>query len=289
MNQNLPGPILDEGDNARIRNLFESVLVGKRTRRQSSAPVAVAPPPPLPFNRLASASTTSGTRKKNSKKNSNNKAAHLKSKGFRKDYRIGEQIRSPSHMMTMPTSEEAFQLVSTMKTHDFAFVKRSDGSYSYAILAFRSLEPSNNRRNANLLEEYMTFVVDFSRSTMVLKKEKWVECIHPCKTRGINRHHSQSVKRTKQTDEWVPPSIISFVPADSGEGDDFSLLSHTSRWNERNCFLKYWLCVDLITFHHPCQYRQTYPWVWYANIPAKNLELTKFLMLYVGIFVFSNI
>ena len=147
--------------------------------------------------------------------------APLKSQGFRKDYSVGEKIRSPSHMITTPTSKQAFQLVSTMQKHDFAFVKRSDGSFSYAILAFRSLEPSTDGRKT--LEEFMTFVVDFDRTIKIFKKKEWVEYIRPVKTRGSDRKYGQSKTHTTQMDEWVP-SIISFVPAGPDEGDDLSLL-----------------------------------------------------------------
>jgi len=44
--------------------------------------------------------------------------------GFRSDYKLGDTIRSPSHIMvTEPSAVSAFE------KHDFAFVKRSDGSY----------------------------------------------------------------------------------------------------------------------------------------------------------------
>ena len=147
-----------------------------------------------------------------------NDAVRLKisSRGFRRDYSIGETIRSPSHMIPNSTFVEAFQEVCAMKKHDFAFVKRSDGSYSYAILAFRSLEPSKDGNNTNnSLEEYMTFVVDTHRSIKVLKKEQWVEYIRPVKTR---------TKRKHQEDEWAPPSIIAFARTCFDEDDEFSLL-----------------------------------------------------------------
>ena len=43
--------------------------------------------------------------------------------GFRKDYYIGETVRSPSHMITEPNSA-----VNSLEKHDCAFVKCSDGS-----------------------------------------------------------------------------------------------------------------------------------------------------------------
>jgi len=136
--------------------------------------------------------------------------------------------RSPSHMITMPSPKRAFQVVDRMKKHDFAFVKRSDGSYSYAILAFRSLEPINDRRCAtksSALDECLTFVVDLNKSIAKIEKEKWVEYIRPAESCVLNRQHSHSQTHINQRDEWAPPGIISFVPAVLGEGDDFSITS----------------------------------------------------------------
>ena len=77
--------------------------------------------------------------------------------GFRRDYSIGEIIRSSSHMIIPQTSEQAIQSTSTLNKHDYAFIKRSDGSYSYAILAYRSMEPIKGTNNS---EECMVFVLE---------------------------------------------------------------------------------------------------------------------------------
>ena len=49
---------------------------------------------------------------------------------FRKDYVLGEAIRSPSHMTMESTPERAFKAVAgSLHKSEFAFIKRSDGSY----------------------------------------------------------------------------------------------------------------------------------------------------------------
>ena len=83
--------------------------------------------------------------------------------GFRRDYKLGETLRSPSHMIAsaQPTSEENMNIDSLQK-HDFAFIKRSDGSYTYSILACIDDEG-----------ERMTFVLDNKGSTKVIRKRHW--------------------------------------------------------------------------------------------------------------------
>ena len=85
-------------------------------------------------------------------------------KGFRKDYSVGETLRSPSHMAAEPTSEEA---VNSLHKHDFAFIKRSDGSYTYAILACINDDD----------EERMRFVLHENGSTKVIRKKHWKKLI----------------------------------------------------------------------------------------------------------------
>ena len=92
--------------------------------------------------------------------------------GFRKDYVIGDLVRSTSHMITGPTS----QAIDMLQKHDFAFVKRSDGSYSYAILAFRSFEPIKKGTGT---EECMTFVTNESGSTKIIRERHWSELVRP--------------------------------------------------------------------------------------------------------------
>ena len=87
--------------------------------------------------------------------------------GFRRDYKLGETLRSPSHMIAsaQPTSEENMNMDSLQK-HDFAFIKRSDGSYTYAILA--CIDEDGER---------MTFVLNTYGSTKVVRKRHWEKLV----------------------------------------------------------------------------------------------------------------
>lgn len=87
----------------------------------------------------------------------------------RRDYKLGQALRSPTHMIIENCPQAAMEKVSQLKNYDFAFIKRSDGSWTYAILAFRSEE-----------EECMMFVMNEGGSTKVIKKNqwaKWVRCV----------------------------------------------------------------------------------------------------------------
>ena len=101
--------------------------------------------------------------------------------GFRKDYLLGETVRSCSHMMT---SSDHCSSVASLQKHDFAFVKRSDGSFSYAILAWRSFAMQHGgAADDEVEEECMTFVVDDYGSTKKIRQSNWAEFV--CLVRPI--------------------------------------------------------------------------------------------------------
>lgn len=93
-------------------------------------------------------------------------------------YSIGDKMRSPSHMIIEPTYEQATEAVTTLQKHDYAFVKRGDGSYSYAILACRSsldtnLAVAEEDNGDNNEEEFMIFVMD----TKKIHRKHWCDKI----------------------------------------------------------------------------------------------------------------
>lgn len=101
-------------------------------------------------------------------------------KGVRQDVSLGETVRSRSHVILEPISERSLQAVNLLRQHDFAFVKRSDGSYSYAILAYRSFEPIKGGANKNSViteEECMTFVVNDIGNTKMICRRYWSEYV----------------------------------------------------------------------------------------------------------------
>jgi len=161
-------------------------------------------------------------------------------RGFRKDYALGETIRSRTHMIAEPTARQALQSASSMDQHDFAFVRRSDGSISYAILAYRSVKRIKGAAdNTEAYEECMTFVLSRHGSTKVVPKRFWSdfvfqpeleECSFNEHTSSISRENNpplacQEIEAGDNT--WTPPSIISFTPDDEF-GDECSLMSSVS-------------------------------------------------------------
>ena len=104
-------------------------------------------------------------------------------KGFRNDYSIGDTIRSPSHMIIEPTYEKSLRAVRSLNTHDFAFVKRSGGSYSYAILAYRINKPMKGTAN---IEECMVFAVCGVGSTEMVRARDWSESVRLVSAEGLN-------------------------------------------------------------------------------------------------------
>lgn len=93
-------------------------------------------------------------------------------KRFHKDYKLGDTLCCPSHATSEPDSRRACRAVSSLRVHDFAFVKRSDGSFSYAILAYRSMMPTEKGNNKSM-EECMTFVLGTTGSTKTVFRSQW--------------------------------------------------------------------------------------------------------------------
>eukprot|EP00956_Cyclotella_meneghiniana_P034219 scaffold102510_cov57-Cyclotella_meneghiniana.AAC.3 len=82
------------------------------------------------------------------------------------DYTLGEKARSFSHMMDAIRPQSVYQL----KNGDFAFVKRSNGSWTYAMLAHRS-------RGSSYEDEHMMFVLDEKGSSKVIDEKDWARFI----------------------------------------------------------------------------------------------------------------
>jgi len=174
-----------------------------------------------------------------------------KGKGFRRDYSLGVTARCLSHMIIdrTATPEQVFQSIDELKALDFAFIKNSEGLYSYAILACRTLEPPIDSMNSSshVLEEFMIFVVSNSGSTVKLRKSRWVECVRLVSVGGSDPvSNRRSAKRPNQTKllrntevqllrnntyrsggDWVPPNVISY-PSTSRTGESESLIPSPS-------------------------------------------------------------
>ena len=103
---------------------------------------------------------------------------HVYHKGFRPDYVLGESSRHTSHMIVPQDDTHAITLVNTLSKHDFAWVKRSNGKYSYAILAYRTSSTDNDDKDGNNNKgEGMAFVMDELGSTKMIRKKYWCEYV----------------------------------------------------------------------------------------------------------------
>ena len=111
-------------------------------------------------------------------------AATTGGRGFRKDYALGDTARVASHMIIETNPERAIHSIGTLTLYDFAWVKRSDGTYSYSILAYRSSSggganeaDEDDDEEGQAAEERMTFVLSNLGCTKVISKSQWGKCI----------------------------------------------------------------------------------------------------------------
>ena len=99
-------------------------------------------------------------------------------------YRIGDALRDPSHMKVEKTEGASLAAIESLQNHDFCFLRRSDGSYTYAILAYRTIEPlrpsSPEGGESPGVEECMTFVVNSTGCTKMIKRRQWTEFVRRC-------------------------------------------------------------------------------------------------------------
>mmetsp|Transcript_13125 Transcript_13125/g.26987 ORF Transcript_13125/g.26987 Transcript_13125/m.26987 type:complete len:302 (+) Transcript_13125:115-1020(+) len=158
-----------------------------------------------------------------------------KHRGYREDYTLGDVVRSPSDMVSNCDEETSLQSVSSLFMHDFAFIKRSDGDWTYAVLALRSFETVKGD-----LKECMTFVVNSFGAMKTIDDSQWGNYIRLVSTKTKNDNSTKPAtkksepgnnarpeKRKKKhfpnmENSWVPKKII--VPNNNHMGDDHSSL-----------------------------------------------------------------
>jgi len=91
-------------------------------------------------------------------------------------YVLGDMVRSSSDMIVASCPQDAAKNVSNLKNRDFAFVKRTDGSWTFAILACRIFLESRSKQ-ADSCEECMLFVISEGGCTKIIRKPHWAEFI----------------------------------------------------------------------------------------------------------------
>ena len=122
---------------------------------------------------------------------------------LRNDYKLGDVARSSSHMIRVQSYEEAIRRISMLKTFDFAFVKRSNGSWTYGILAMKSYDGSD--------EDSMMFVLNYQGANKTIERRQWADCIRCVahESEGVDMQDSSS--RQREFPGSIPNSIA-FIP-----------------------------------------------------------------------------
>lgn len=99
-----------------------------------------------------------------------------------KTYRLGEAARSTSDLLmyspgeTSGNQSDYFRIISSLNTFDFAFIKRSNGQFTYAILADRFID-KDRKHGGRRDEECMRFVLSSKGTTKVIRRKFWLEMI----------------------------------------------------------------------------------------------------------------
>ncbi|KAL3799105.1 hypothetical protein HJC23_002233 [Cyclotella cryptica] len=91
-------------------------------------------------------------------------------------YQLGEAPISSAHMIDAPTVEKAISNADSLKIHDFAFIRRSNGEWCYSIVAKKNRSPEagkNGRHVEHSEDESILFVTNAEGSTKCIKKKHW--------------------------------------------------------------------------------------------------------------------
>ncbi|KAL9179770.1 hypothetical protein ACHAXT_007740 [Thalassiosira profunda] len=99
-------------------------------------------------------------------------------------YAMGEVARTPRDMVILRSNDEAIDAASMLKKYDQAFLKRSNGLWSCAVLVDRGFQPTNAPafrwytkdeidESEIELEEGMLFVINEDGATKIVKRKHW--------------------------------------------------------------------------------------------------------------------
>lgn len=86
-------------------------------------------------------------------------------------YELGDQVKEDDHIVIPKTATEAIQNASILNTFDFAFVLRSDDSWTYAIVAEKSFHKD--------LGLVLRFVLDKKGTTKTIRRKYWEKGVRP--------------------------------------------------------------------------------------------------------------
>ncbi|KAL3787533.1 hypothetical protein HJC23_013742 [Cyclotella cryptica] len=115
-------------------------------------------------------------------------------------------IATPQDMHIEPNPQKAHENAASLRLHSFAFILRSNGDWTYAILTNRPVESGP--------EASIRFVLDTEGRTKILKSKYWSKCIRLVK----DSESQKAVKETpggkdKMSSNEEASSLISFQRA----------------------------------------------------------------------------
>lgn len=124
------------------------------------------------------------------------KSSSIQNDTSRSDYNLGDNALSDDHTIIEPSREEAMKHISSLKVFDFAFVRRTNGKWTYSIISDRS-------------ENMIRFVVDENGRTKQLERQYWVSNIRRARAEvkpenpPPRRRSSQARRRSSVDDSLV--------------------------------------------------------------------------------------
>ena len=106
---------------------------------------------------------------------------------LRQKYNLGDIARTPRDMIIHKSNNEAIHSASLLKKYEQAFLKRSNGLWTTAVLADRSLQPIKGKQNMSShwyseweidatsmkLEDSMLFVINGDGATKIVQRRHW--------------------------------------------------------------------------------------------------------------------
>jgi len=109
-------------------------------------------------------------------------------------YKLGEVVRTPCDMIIHRSNDAAVQSASLLQKFDQAFLKRSTGLWTCAVLADRALQPVNASASNWYtkeeiedhvpVEESLLFVINGDGATKIIKKKKWDRFVRRMNNQG---------------------------------------------------------------------------------------------------------
>jgi hypothetical protein len=193
-------------------------------------------------------------------------------------YNLGDACRTPRDMIICRSREKATESASLLKKWDGAFVKRSCGIWTYAILIERSPQPLNVLKKRleyyywatawevdprDEVEDSMLFAIDGDGSTKIIPKHTWakyVRRVHPnpvakvdargssecCNKTTVssrnaetaNNRYIQKVASVEANETTFHSSIESYIEAEFGNLGDAGTLGGRVSTASASAFLK---------------------------------------------------